>query len=422
MKEFFPSIVGASPDLQFINHSRKHSRGRLCHKRQELLQIKRVSGMVVGLMETRVIKIDRAKIDAALIEEAAKIIDAGGLVAFPTETVYGIACRVETKSLERLNEVKGRQPEKPYTLHIGRKEDVAEYAPVIGLRARKLIEKLWPGPLTIVFELKPEQIAAQRVKLSREMFENLYKNNSIGIRLSDDAVASKLLQAVKWPVVAPSVNIADERPATDAEQVLANFRGKLDVVIDGGASRYKKSSTIVKIGAYDLRMLREGVYTAEQVRQAATVGFLFVCSGNTCRSPMAAGMFRKYLAEKCGCTIDQIEEKGYKILSAGTMGIIGMPATAQAAAVCETRGVDITGHRSSALSRQLIAQSDVIYAMSCFHLSQIVSICPEAADKCSLLAEAVDIPDPIGQTEEFYDNVASVIEGAVKKRIEELVL
>jgi L-threonylcarbamoyladenylate synthase len=378
-------------------------------------------GYVAGFMKTRVVKIDRSKIDTAIIEEAAQIIDAGGLVAFPTETVYGIACRVEASSLERLNEVKGRQPEKPYTLHIGRKEDVSQYVPVIGLRAKKLIERLWPGPLTIVFELKPEQIEAQRQKLAKEVFENLYKNNSIGIRLSDDAAAVKLLQAVKRPVVAPSVNMTDASPATDAEQVLANFGGKCDMVIDGGASRYKKSSTIVKIGAYDLRILREGVYTAEQVRQAA-VQFLFVCSGNTCRSPMAAGMLRKYLAEKSGCAIDQIEEKGYKILSAGTMGIIGMPATAQAAAVCESRGVDITKHQSSSLSQQLIEQSDVIYAMSRFHLLQIVSICPEAADKCSLLAEAVDIPDPIGQLVEVYDNVASMIEKAVKKRIEELVL
>ena len=71
-----------------------------------------LSCMFVTFMETRVVKIDRAKIDAALIKEAAKIIDAGGLVAFPTETVYGIACRVEPESLQRLNEVKGRPPDK----------------------------------------------------------------------------------------------------------------------------------------------------------------------------------------------------------------------------------------------------------------------------------------------------------------------
>jgi tRNA threonylcarbamoyl adenosine modification protein (Sua5/YciO/YrdC/YwlC family) len=373
-------------------------------------------------METRVVKIDRAKIDAALIKEAAKIIDAGGLVAFPTETVYGIACRVEPKSLQRLNEVKGRRPEKPYTLHIGRKEDVAEYVPVVGLRAKKLIEKLWPGPLTIVFELKPEQIKAQRAKLAKEVFENLYKNNFIGIRLPDDTIAATLLQAASYPVVAPSVNMADQPPATDAEQVLANFGGKLDMVLDAGPSRYKKSSTIVKMGVYDLQMLREDVYTSEQVREAATIQFLFVCSGNTCRSPMAVGILRKYLAEKCGCPLDRVEEKGYKILSAGTMGIIGMPATIQAIAACEARGVDITKHRSLALSRELIEQSDVIYAMSRFHLMQIVSMCPNATERCSLLAETVDIPDPIGQSMEVYENVASVIEKAVKKRIEELVL
>lgn len=368
-------------------------------------------------MQTRVVKID-----TAAIQQAAQIIDAGGLVAFPTETVYGIACRVEAKSLQRLNEVKGRSPEKPYTLHIGRKEDVAEYVPIIGLRARNLMEKLWPGPLTIVFELKPEQIEVQRKKLAKDVFEHLYRNNCVGIRLPDDAVAARLLQATNWPVVAPSANIADQPPPTEAEQILANFKGKLDMVIDGGASRYQKNSTVVKIGAYDLKILRAGVYTAEQVRQAAQVKFLFVCSGNTCRSPMAEGLARKYLAEKACCTIDRLEEKCYKIMSAGTMGIVGMAASVQAAVACEARGVDISCHKSSAISRELIEQSDVIFVMTRTHVKQVGGVCPQAADRCSLLAEGVDIPDPIGQDRQVYDNVASVIEEAVKKRIDELNL
>ena len=378
--------------------------------------------MFVGLMETKVIKIDPAKIDEALIKQAAKFIDSGGLVAFPTETVYGIACRAESMSLQRLNEVKGRAPQKPYTLHIGRKEDVAEYVPVIGLRAKKLMSHFWPGPLTIVFELNAEQIKTQQAKLANEVFENLYKDNSIGIRLPDDAVAVRLLQSTSYPVVAPSVNIAEQPPATDAGQILANFNGRLDMLIDAGASRYGKSSTVVKLGIYDLRILRHGVYPAEDVKQAATVRFLFVCSGNTCRSPMAAGIVRKYLAEKAGCPLDQVEEKGYKILSAGTIGITGMPATAQAAAVCEARGIDIKDHKSSALSQGLIESSDVIYAMSRTHAKQIAALCPGAADKCKLLAENVDIPDPIGQPVEVYENVAVMIEKAVKKRFDELNL
>ncbi len=378
--------------------------------------------MFITLMQTKVVKIDRTKIDVSVIKEAAKLIDAGRLVAFPTETVYGIACRVETKSLKRLNEVKGRQPEKPYTLHIGRKEDIAGYVPAVGLRAGKLIEKLWAGPLTIVFELKPDQIRAQRKKLSKEVFENLYKGNSIGIRLPDDAVAAKLLQAVKWPVVAPSVNVAEQPPATDAEQVLANFGGRLEMVLDAGPSRYKTSSTVVKMGVYDMRVLRQGVYTAGQVRQAAVVQFLFICSGNTCRSPMAEGMFRKYLAEKLGCTVDRLEKKGYNILSAGTMGITGLPPTAEAITACEAKGIDIREHRSSALSRQLAEESDLIYVMARAQRQQVLAVSPDAAERCKLLAEDRDIPDPIGRPQEIYDDVAELIEEAVRKRINELLL
>jgi len=111
-------------------------------------------------MQTEVVKLDATKPDIGKVKEAAQLIDAGQLVAFPTETVYGIACRVETTSLIKLDKLKGRGPEKYYTLHIGGKNDVKKYLPSVGLRAGKLIKNFWPGPLTIVFEL--EASAARR--------------------------------------------------------------------------------------------------------------------------------------------------------------------------------------------------------------------------------------------------------------------
>ena len=98
-------------------------------------------------MQTKVIKLDSTKIDSAKITEAAQLVDAGGLAAFPTETVYGIACRVKTDSLIKLDNLKGRGPEKYYTLHIGRKSDVEKYLPTVRLKAQKLIKNAWPGPL-----------------------------------------------------------------------------------------------------------------------------------------------------------------------------------------------------------------------------------------------------------------------------------
>ena len=109
-------------------------------------------------MQTRVVKVDSGNPDLEVIREAAKLLESGELVAFPTETVYGIGCRAQVDSLARLDEVKQRSGDKYYTLHIGRKEDVEKYVPDIPARAKALMQKGWPGPISIVFELSERDI------------------------------------------------------------------------------------------------------------------------------------------------------------------------------------------------------------------------------------------------------------------------
>jgi L-threonylcarbamoyladenylate synthase len=162
-------------------------------------------------MQTEVVQIDVAKPDVSEIRRAAGMVDAGGLVAFPTETVYGIACRVRSDSLIRLDELKGRGPEKPYTLHISRKSDLSKYVPTVGMRAQKLTDNAWPGPLTVILELDAQDVAKLRNSLEKEVFEGLYKNNSVGVRCPDHPVASMLLAATRNAVVAPSANITGEQ-------------------------------------------------------------------------------------------------------------------------------------------------------------------------------------------------------------------
>ncbi len=378
-------------------------------------------------METKIVKLDVTNIDSAKVGEAAQLVDAGGLAAFPTETVYGIACRAETDSLAKLDNLKGRSPDgsatgKHYTLHIGRKSDIEKYVPVVRLKAQKLIKNGWPGPLTIVFELAERDIEKQQKIFEKEVFVRLYRGNSIGIRCPDNEVAAMLLQRAKYPVVAPSANITGQPPAADAEQVLAQFSGQIDLLLDAGPCKYKKSSTVVKIGKKGLEILRPGVYSQAELEAMSEVKFLFVCTGNTCRSPMAKGMFRKYLAEKLQCEVDHLDKKGYKVISAGVMNMTGSPASAEAVAACAAKGVDIKAHKSRTLTREVVEESDFIFAMARTHCERVAALSPEAADKCVLLAGEKEIPDPIGQPQEVFNECAGLIEEAVRERIGELVI
>ena len=371
-------------------------------------------------METKVIKIEGTEVDSAGIKEAAGIIDAGGLVAFPTETVYGIACRVNGDSLVKLGEIKGRAADKYYTLHIAKSDDINKYVPTLGLQARKLIQNAWPGPLTAVFELEQKDIDKQQKNLEREVFENLYKDNSIGIRYPDNPIATALLQQAGNAIVAPSANVTGQSPAINAEQVLAQLSGKIDLLLDGGPCKYQRSSTVAKIGKNGLEILRHGVYSQLELEVLSQVNFLFVCTGNTCRSPMAEGIFKKYLAEKLRCKVDDLERMGYKISSAGIMGTAGYPASAEAIEVCATMGIDIGAHRNQGLSKELVEESDFIFAMERTHQANVIVLEPDAESRCLLLAGNKEIPDPIGRQQKFYENCAKLIEKAVQKRISEL--
>jgi len=372
-------------------------------------------------METQLRKIDPLQPEVEAIRQAAAILEGGGLVAVPTETVYGIACRAERSFTARLDELKGRPVGKPYTLHIARKDDVRRYVPRIDIRARKLVDRGWPGPLTLVFELGDADLETVRLELGEAVFEGLYAAGSVGIRCPDHRVAAMILSQVHHPVVMPSANISGHKPAVDGKTVYEGFKGAIEMVLDAGRCKYGVSSTIVKIGKKRLEVVRQGCYSAERIETMSKVRILLVCTGNTCRSPMAEGLFRKYLAGKLGCALDEVEKLGYKIESAGVMGISGAGASAEAVAACAARAVDINGHRSRKLSRRLVEQSDLILVMTNAHREAVLSMCAGAESRCQLLAKDREIPDPIGRGRREYENCAAMIEQAVRERVSELV-
>jgi len=372
-------------------------------------------------MKTEIIKIDASNADRPEIAKASAVIDAGGLVAFPTETVYGIAARARNETIKRLNNIKNRPPDKPYTLHISPKSKIKEYVPALSLKGKKLVDKAWPGPLTIIFQLSDDEITIQKNKLDSELFQNLYHHSSVGLRCPEHRVACILLKNTTHPVLAPSANTSGGVPAVDAQAVEQNFAGKIELILDGGTCKYQEDSTIVKIQNNKLHILREGAYTKQQLEQLAKVKILFVCTGNTCRSPMAQGLFRKNLAEKLHSRLDEFDKLGYKVDSAGIVNTLSGQPTVEAINACAARGVDITGHRSRMITEQLLSESDLIFVMSHSHRDHVIACNAEAEDKCFLLAGNMEINDPLGRPQKVYNDCADIIEKAVKERISEII-
>lgn len=185
-------------------------------------------------------------IDEERLADAAACVRRGGLVAFPTETVYGIAAHAwDRAAVERLYRLKGRPAEKRLTLHLWDRAQAQVFAREIPPAAQRLMDALWPGPLTIILP-------------GRE-------TPTVGLRLPAHPVAQCFLRLCQVPVVAPSANRSGAAESTEAAQALDALDEGLDIVIDSGATTYGRPSTVVDATVTPLRIVREGVIARRQI-------------------------------------------------------------------------------------------------------------------------------------------------------------
>jgi L-threonylcarbamoyladenylate synthase len=200
---------------------------------------------------TEVVRVDPVAPDERVLDEAARVLGRGGLVAFPTETFYGLgAAALDRRAVRRVFEVKGRPASMPLLVLVDSEAMVGRVAPEIPARARELITRHWPGALTLVLRASaglPAELTAG--------------TGTVGVRLPAHATARALVRALGAPVTAPSANPTGAEPPKTAAAVLSHFGDALDLVLDGGPTPGGAPSTVVDVTVDPPRVIRQGAVT-----------------------------------------------------------------------------------------------------------------------------------------------------------------
>ncbi|MFP4354755.1 MAG: L-threonylcarbamoyladenylate synthase [Phycisphaerae bacterium] len=369
------------------------------------------------MSSTQVLRVEKPDELAQAAEIAARAVANGKLVGFPTETVYGIAVNAANPAaLNRLRELKGR-PDRPFSLHLPDPEALGQYIRKVPDEARRLIQRAWPGPVTVILPTGG-QLARDDYN-TPELIDALCYQGMLGLRCPDAPGSIEMLGRVDAPVVAPSANLAGQPSPRNGQDVLDALNGKIDVLLDTGPTRLGTDSTVVRIEPGKVQVLRESAVPAEQIDRMVTRRYVFVCTGNTCRSPMAEGLARKMLAEKLGVRPGQLAKRKIEVISAGAMAFDGASATEEAVRAAGALGADIANHRSRMLTSELIHSADLVFCMTRDHLAQATGLAPNATDTILLLDRDRDIADPIGAPQQVYQQTAEQIRDALGSLMDE---
>jgi L-threonylcarbamoyladenylate synthase len=344
------------------------------------------------------------------LTRALQLLREGRLVVFPTESTYIVAAAaLAPGALPALDRAVGC--DKPLTLFLGHAVEVFDWLPFFRGVGMRLARRFWPGPLALVSGAGIRQGLFAR--LPEAVQQRLAPHQQIGLRLPDHAAARQAAQSLGMPLLAAAT------PWIAPDQVAESLGDRVAMIIQNGRTTFAQPDTVVQVHGRAWQVVHEGAIPAEEIGDGAPCRIVFVCTGNTCRSPLAEGLCRKLLTDKLGCLPAELSKHGFFVQSAGLAAIMGTEATPEAIAVAEELGADLTGHSSQPLTIEVLLEADRLFAMTAGHLRMLYGvrgITPRLLDP-----GGEDVTDPIGAAPEVYRACARQIKSHLEELLPELL-
>lgn len=346
-----------------------------------------------------------------VVHRTVQALAEGKLVVFPTETVYGVAASaLNEPAVERLAALRGSAAADGLTLVVRSYDEALDYAPHLSPLAQRLARRCWPGPLTLVVEDSQSESLVSRLPPSVQTAVN--PRGTVALRVPAHSLIQSALRLAVGPLLLTKVSGPTDGFAVSAQEVLSSVGDDVALVLDDGRTRFAAPSSVVRVRGREIEVTRTGVLNEATLMRLSSLMILFVCTGNTCRSPMAEVLMRRRAAERMGCSMQELADRGVLILSAGIAAMSGSAASAEAHEAVTDRGLDLRQHESQPVTDRLIRFADMILTMTRGHREAVLAQWPDAAPRTRLLSRSKsDVSDPIGGPLELYRRCADQIDG-----------
>lgn len=337
-----------------------------------------------------------------LVSHCVELLAHGKRVAVPTESGFDIVCLADTAhAFAQIPEAWTAQPP---TILVRDLAEALAWAPDMGRLAERLARRSWPGPLTLVCDadLAHDPISGWDEAVKRQ----LCADGTLHLR----AAAHDMLQEIVGQVPKPLIARVVRRCSAADAHALDDLDPHVDFVLDGKQSSGEQDPTIVRVRGNEWHVVQEGALPESELRQRSACILLFVCTGNTCRSPLAEGLCKKLLAEVVGCQPDELPGRGMRVLSAGLAAFSGAEASPEAVTVAKEHGVDLSRHASQPVTEELLRQADHIVTMTRSHACALEALLgADIAPPRLLMSDGTDITDPMGGGDGEYRACAAQI-------------